>query len=134
MKKVSEADKAVWAAATANVAPLAEANRIISPQKSEQNQAVTDSRPVFLQESNCDAIDLHNMTLKDANKAVIDWIHTLYVDRARLALVITGRGRGEESISKEFPRWCEVLPLRNWIAAIEERNMGGAWLIRLKKH
>ena len=85
-------------------------------------------------------LDLHGMTQRQANAALIDFIEISFNDRKRNLLVITGKGRskGEDEMARYekregilkniVPKWLDESPLRGLVLAFttSQREDGGA--------
>ena len=74
-------------------------------------------------------LDLHGLTQEAAHRALARFIATTAADGARLALVITGKGRSGEGILRAaVPRWLAEPALRARIVAVTPAaaNHGGA--------
>ena len=85
-------------------------------------------------------LDLHGMTQRQANAALIDFIEISFNDRKRNLLVITGKGRpkskdevgayGENKgiLRSIVPKWLDEPPLRGLVLAFttSQRQHGGA--------
>lgn len=79
-------------------------------------------------------LDLHGLTQEAAHRALARFIATTAADGARLALVITGKGRGGEGILRAaVPRWLAEPALRTRILAVTPAaaNHGGAGALYL---
>lgn len=74
-------------------------------------------------------LDLHGLTQEAAHRALARFIATSAADGARLALVITGKGRGGEGVLRTaVPRWLAEPAMRSRILAVTPAaaNHGGA--------
>ena len=83
-------------------------------------------------------LDLHGMTQEAAHRALARFIAEAAGDGARLALVITGKGRGGEGILRAaVPRWLNEPALRARIVAIApappQLGGGGALCVSLRR-
>jgi DNA-nicking Smr family endonuclease len=83
-------------------------------------------------------LDLHGMTQEAAHRALARFIAEAAGDDARLALVITGKGRGGEGILRAaVPRWLNEPALRAQIVAIApappQLGGSGALCVRLRR-
>ena len=64
-------------------------------------------------------LDLHGLTQEAAHRALARFIATAATDGARLALVITGKGRGGEGVLRAaVPRWLAEPAMRARILAV----------------
>jgi DNA-nicking Smr family endonuclease len=83
-------------------------------------------------------LDLHGMTQAAAHRALARFIIEAAGDGARMALVITGKGRGGEGILRAaVPRWLNEPALRAQIVAIApappQLGGSGALCVRLRR-
>jgi DNA-nicking Smr family endonuclease len=83
-------------------------------------------------------LDLHGMTQEAAHRALAHFIIGAAGDGARMALVITGKGRGGEGILRAaVPRWLNEPALRAQIVAIApappQLGGSGALCVRLRR-
>ncbi|MFQ6550825.1 Smr/MutS family protein [Aestuariibius insulae] len=93
-------------------------------------------------------IDLHGMTLSEAQPALQSFILSEYAAGSRLVLVITGKGRTERDTGSVFsahrgilrryvPEWLRMAPLRNVVLEVREAHQrhggGGAYYVYLKR-
>ena len=83
-------------------------------------------------------LDLHGMTQEAAHRALARFIAETANDGARMALVITGKGRGGEGILRAaVPRWLNEPALRAQIVAIApappQLGGSGALCVRLRR-
>ena len=79
-------------------------------------------------------LDLHGLTQEAAHRALARFIATSAANGARLALVITGKGRGGEGILRAaVPRWLAEPAMRTRILAVTPAaaNHGGAGALYL---
>lgn len=73
-------------------------------------------------------LDLHGLTQEAAHRALARFIAKAAADGARLALVITGKGRGGEGVLRAaVPRWLAEPALRTHVLATTPAppNLGG---------
>ncbi|MDE2227565.1 MAG: Smr/MutS family protein [Alphaproteobacteria bacterium] len=83
-------------------------------------------------------LDLHGLTQAAAHRALVRFIAEAAADGARLALVITGKGRGGEGVLREAaPRWLAEPAIRAHILAVAEAPLklggGGALCVLLRR-
>ncbi len=93
-------------------------------------------------------IDLHGMTLSEAQPALRSFILSEYTSGSRLVLVITGKGRterdggnafsGQRGILRRYvPEWLRMAPLRNVVLEVREAHQrhggGGAFYVYLRR-
>lgn len=83
-------------------------------------------------------LDLHGRTQEAAHRALVRFIATSAADGARLALVITGKGRGGEGVLREaVPRWLAEPAMRARILAVTpaaaKHGGGGALYVLLRR-
>ena len=88
-------------------------------------------------------IDLHGMTLDEAHPALVDFILRSHAKGLRLVLVITGKGKGRETIGgvgilrRQVPMWLHQAPLGPLILEISEAHSkhggGGALYVYLRR-
>lgn len=87
-------------------------------------------------------LDLHGMTQRQAQDALLRFISSAYHRQQRCVLVITGRGLRESGeigiLRQSVPNWLNQVPLRSMILAFTyaARDHGGegALFILLKRH
>ena len=92
-------------------------------------------------------IDLHGMTLSQAQPALVDFLLTAHARGLRLVLVITGKGRKADSdgpipvpqgvLRNQVPRWLTQAPLRAMVLQVrgahQSHGGGGAYYVYLKR-
>ncbi|MGH6983913.1 MAG: Smr/MutS family protein [Stellaceae bacterium] len=83
-------------------------------------------------------LDLHGLTQEAAHRALARFIATSAADGARLALVITGKGRGGEGVLRAaVPRWLAEPAMRARILAVTpaaaNHGGGGALYLLLRR-
>ena len=158
-RQLKDEDRSVWRAAMRGVKPLAPAPK--APEESPAPPARAEPSPVDFAWRRDDAktgaapgtidrrtltrikrgeltidarLDLHGLTQEAAHRALARFIATNAADGARLALVITGKGRGGEGILRAaVPRWLAEPALRTRILAVTPAaaNHGGAGALSL---
>ena len=131
----SDDDDAMWKLAMRNVKKLdptlKENDRIPfkNPEKPRNNSALSGSAPVYTPVSlgpgldrrteqrfqqgkmQIEArLDLHGMTLAEAEPAVRDFIRRQYAAGKRCVLIITGKGTGKIEKNKDEDLWFESRP------------------------
>ena len=85
-------------------------------------------------------IDLHGMTQKQANAALIDFVLRAHSQGLRHLLVITGKGLNKENsgvLKQQIPNWLNMSPLREKILAFDyaqprDGGMGALYLLLRK--
>lgn len=156
-RQLKDDDRSIWRAAMRGVKPLrltpkapeespasrpvpapAEFDRRRDDTKSSTAPGTIDRRTltrIKRGELAIDArLDLHGLTQEAAHRALARFIATSAADGARLALVITGKGRGGEGILRAaVPRWLAEPALRTRILAVTPAaaNHGGAGALYL---
>ncbi|HEV2264226.1 MAG TPA: Smr/MutS family protein [Stellaceae bacterium] len=83
-------------------------------------------------------LDLHGLTQEAAHRALVRFIATSAADGARLALVITGKGRsGEGVLRTAVPRWLAEPAMRARILAVTpappQLGGSGAFCVMLRR-
>lgn len=83
-------------------------------------------------------LDLHGLTQEAAHRALARFIATASADGARLALVITGKGRGGEGVLRAaVPRWLAEPAMRARILAVTpappQLGGSGALCVQLRR-
>jgi len=83
-------------------------------------------------------LDLHGLTQAAAHRALVRFIAGAAADGVRLALVITGKGRGGEGVLREaVPRWLGEAATRAHILAVTpappQLGGGGALCVLLRR-
>lgn len=77
-------------------------------------------------------LDLHGLTFEDAYAAVSRFLKTHQREGSRSAVVITGKGRGEDTLAMQFPKWLDQ-PAFNFVTRLETQRGGGAFKVYFKK-
>ncbi|WP_415012065.1 Smr/MutS family protein [Amaricoccus sp.] len=91
-------------------------------------------------------LDLHGMTLERAHSALTGFVLGAHVRDLRLVLVITGKGRGDESgmtphrhgiLRHSVPHWLSAPPLvgcvLDVVPAHQRHGGGGAYYVYLRR-
>lgn len=83
-------------------------------------------------------LDLHGHTKASAHAALLRFIALMQAQDVRLALIITGKGKGSGgTLRSELPRWLKEPPLKEAVIAYSPaspRDGGeGAWYVRIRK-
>ena len=83
-------------------------------------------------------IDLHGLTLEQAHRKFLSFIHTKIAAGARFILIVTGKGVGGEGIiRKSLPLWCDSAEIKQHILQRTEAKPhhggSGATYILLRK-
>lgn len=84
------------------------------------------------------SLDLHGMTLAEAEAALKGFVSYHRAQGHRWVLVITGKGvRGEGRLRKALPEWLETAPLSQAVAEFDHAAVshggGGAYYLRLRR-
>ncbi|MDD5587462.1 MAG: Smr/MutS family protein [Alphaproteobacteria bacterium] len=82
-------------------------------------------------------LDLHGLTQEKAHAALTRFIKAQSAQGRRRLLVITGKGRGGESVLRaSLPRWCAEAPFAAIVLALRpaapQHGGGGAWYVLLR--
>jgi DNA-nicking Smr family endonuclease len=90
-------------------------------------------------------IDLHGMTQRQAHAALLGFLRRAQAERARVVLVVTGKGggtaapeRGERGVlRRQVPMWLELPEFRHFIVGFGEAHAShggqGALYVRLRR-
>jgi DNA-nicking Smr family endonuclease len=87
-------------------------------------------------------IDLHGMTRAQAHAALLRFMHRAQADRAKIALIVTGKGTGDGMgergvLKRQVPMWLRMPEFRPFIVGFEDAHMGhggeGALYVRLRR-
>ena len=89
-------------------------------------------------------IDLHGMTQSEAHAALLRFLRRAQTDGARIALVVTGKGKdtrqgfGERGVlRRQVPLWLALPEFRPFIVGFEEAHVShggqGALYVRLRR-
>lgn len=93
-------------------------------------------------------IDLHGMTLDQAQPALIGFILSAHAQQKRLVLVITGKGKHTDDggpipvrhgvLRHAVPQWLAMAPLGPLVLQVSEAHAkhggGGAYYVYLRRH
>ena len=84
-------------------------------------------------------IDLHDLTLENAERYLTERCLQCCQRNQRLLLVITGKGKlGQGVIRRQLPLWLGGVPLKSVVSSYHEaRNIhggSGAFYVRLRRH
>jgi len=116
MRELSNEEKAQWAAIAKTVTPI---------DCPALNSRMARIRAAFIPTPSW-VLDLHNTTLEDAYRAVLDLLDEAIAYEAPAITVITGKSG---QICREFPHWAQRFPIRD----IEVLNGGGAFRLTMRK-
>ena|SRR5487761_137162 len=156
-RQLKDEDRSAWRAATRGVKPLPPARKAPEESPAVAPQPVPRAAPSLVPpdwrgdaknsaapgaidrrtltrikrgELAIDArLDLHGLTQEAAHRALARFIATSAAGGARMALVITGKGRGGEGVLRAaVPRWLAEPAMRARILAVTSAaaNHGGA--------
>jgi DNA-nicking Smr family endonuclease len=91
-------------------------------------------------------IDLHGMTQSQAHGALLRFLRRAQADGARIALVVTGKGAGQEArdgrsergvLRRQVPMWFALPEFRLFIVGFDEAHVShggqGALYVRLRR-
>ena len=162
-KQLKDEDRSIWRAAMRGVKPLPSSAK--APEESPEPPSRAEPVPVKLEwhgddtksrtapgvvdrrtltrikrgEVAIDArLDLHGLTQEAAHRALARFIATTASGGARVALVITGKGRGGEGVLRAaVPRWLAEPAMRARILAVTpaaaNHGGGGALYVLLRR-
>ncbi|MGH6727515.1 MAG: Smr/MutS family protein [Pseudolabrys sp.] len=84
-------------------------------------------------------LDLHGLTQAQAHAALLRFLRSAQTREARLVLVITGKGRGEEPgvLKRQVPQWLGLPEFRSIVVGFEDAHVAhggeGAIYVRLRR-
>lgn len=92
-------------------------------------------------------LDLHGMTLAQAQPTLIRFISEAHADGLRLVLVITGKGKDRDTggpiptrrgvLRHQVPDWLRMAPIRPYVLQVTQANRKhggeGAWYVYLRR-
>jgi DNA-nicking Smr family endonuclease len=84
-------------------------------------------------------IDLHGLTQNEAYAALLRFLERAQADGRRIALVVTGKGRGSEPgvLRRQVPLWLELPAFRALVVGFDNAHAGhggdGALYVRLRR-
>ena len=84
-------------------------------------------------------LDLHGLTQSEAHAALLRFLRNAGARDARLALVITGKGRGAEPgvLRRQVPQWLGLPEFRSLVLGFEDAHVThggeGALYVRLRR-
>jgi DNA-nicking Smr family endonuclease len=84
-------------------------------------------------------LDLHGLTQSEAHAALLRFLRSAGARDARLALVITGKGRGAEPgvLRRQVPQWLGLPEFRSLVLGFEDAHVThggeGALYVRLRR-
>ena len=153
-RQLKDEDRSIWRAAMRGVKPLQPAEKVAEESPKPASRTVSSRvRPDWRRDNAKSSaspgtidrrtltrikrgelaidvrLDLHGLTQEAAHRALVRFIATSAGGGARLALVITGKGRGGEGVLRTaVPRWLAEPPMRGRILAVTPAaaNHGGA--------
>ena len=155
-RPLNEEEHALWTGFTRSITPL-RAAKTTDKAGVEPNAAAAKSLPLAPFERRLkqrvargrDAIDaridLHGMTQNEAHVALLRFLRRAQSDGARIALVVTGKGRrtttdgASESgvLRRQVPMWLALPEFRPFVVGFEEAHVShggqGALYLRLRR-
>jgi DNA-nicking Smr family endonuclease len=89
-------------------------------------------------------LDLHGLTQAQAHAALLGFLQRAQADGARIALVVTGKGRGKGVdqrghgvLKRQVPLWLSLPQFRSLVVGSEDAHLGhggeGALYVRLRR-
>lgn len=89
-------------------------------------------------------LDLHGMTQTQAHAALLRFLQRAQADGAKIALVVTGKGRGKGPdqrghgvLKRQVPMWLSLPQFRSLVVGFEDAHLGhggeGALYVRLRR-
>jgi len=91
-------------------------------------------------------LDLHGMTQREAHGALIGFLRQAQADGARVALIVTGKGGGQEPrhdlgergvLRRQVPMWLALPEFRRYVVGFDTAHFGhggeGALYVRLRR-
>jgi DNA-nicking Smr family endonuclease len=91
-------------------------------------------------------IDLHGMTQREAHARLLRFLERAQADGARIALVVTGKGKGRSEndserepgvLKRQVPLWLSLPEFRAFVVGFEDAHIGhggeGALYVRLRR-
>lgn len=118
MKRITDQDREIWKAATADCQPLSRVSRVTT----------TPSIPKMKRTYWEPILDLHNMSLEEAHSSTHEHIdNAVSLGWTRITLITGLSGK----IKYEFETW--LLKHRSNIKRINQKSGGGAYEIWLRK-
>lgn len=117
-KKLTKDDLKVWEYVTRNVTKLNEPRKPVIPTEQNYSQLIT-------------TLDLHGYTLQEAFDTVISYLDLCYTYNVKSVTIITGKGKGDATIRREFPHWLEHPVIVDKVSEYQELNQG-AFRIKIK--
>ncbi len=84
-------------------------------------------------------LDLHGLTQAQAHSALLRFLRNAHARDARLVLVITGKGRGDEPgvLKRQVPQWLGLPEFRSLVVGFEDARIAhggeGALYVRLRR-
>jgi DNA-nicking Smr family endonuclease len=91
-------------------------------------------------------IDLHGLTQREAHAALLSFLRRAQTDGAKIALVVTGKGRREDArdgatergvLRRQVPMWLALPEFRPFVVGFDEAHMShggqGALYVRLRR-
>ena len=85
-------------------------------------------------------LDLHGLTQSEAHAALLRFLRTASARRARLVLVITGKGTGDGErgvLRRQLPNWVALPEFRSLVIGFEQASVrhggDGAWYVSVRR-
>jgi len=91
-------------------------------------------------------IDLHGLSQREAHAALLSFLRRAQTDGAKIALVVTGKGRGEDArdgatergvLRRQVPMWLALPEFRPFVVGFDEAHVShggeGALYVRLRR-
>ncbi len=86
------------------------------------------------------ALDLHGLRQAEAQRALVDFLRRAQAEGARMAIVVTGKGRGSEHggvLRRLVPIWLQAPNLRDLVVGFGEASRGhggeGALYVQIRR-
>jgi DNA-nicking Smr family endonuclease len=89
-------------------------------------------------------LDLHGFTQREAHAALLRFLRAAQADGARVALIVTGKGRGKGAaahergvLRRQVPMWLSTPEFRSLVVGFDDAHIGhggdGALYVRLRR-
>lgn len=168
-RTLSEEEYALWAGFARSIRPLRPAKAVSKPAAGHRGEADRPPRPTVRQETPAKSlplapldrrakqrvargrdaidarIDLHGMTQRQAHAALFRFLCQAQADRAKIALVVTGKGGGKNAseagergvLRRQVPMWLALPEFRHLVVGFDEAHLThggqGALYVRLRR-